>query len=88
MTLNCFPGKTENIIPCVPPTLCDTLIGNRQNMSIFQKWEKGVVGEGCGGDCFDYMHRLVINTRAKYAWRAEDKTKKFPYICISQCTKV
>jgi len=59
-------------------------IGNRQNLSRYNKWENP--GQGCGGDCFDYMHRLVLNTRAQYAWRAEDKTKKFPYICISQCT--
>merc|ERR1712015_399171 len=55
-------------------------------MSGFEFWEKGKVGQGCGGECLDYIHRLVFNTRAKYAWRAEDKTKPYPYICISECT--
>lgn len=60
-------------------------IGSRQNMSGFNNWEKGSEGQGCSPDCFDYSHRLAMNTRARYAWRAEDQNKAYPYICISDC---
>ena len=60
-------------------------IGNQHNMSAFSKWEKGKEGEPCGKNCFDFSHRLLINKRAGYSWRAEDQGKALPYICISNC---
>ena len=60
-------------------------IGNRHNMSAFSKWEKGKEGEPCGKNCFDFSHRLLINKRANFGWRAEDQGKALPYICISNC---
>ena len=60
-------------------------IGNRQNFSAFSFWEKGTEGEPCGANCFDYSHRLMMNSRAQYKWRAEDQGNAYPYICVSRC---
>ena len=54
-------------------------------MSGFSNWEKGKEGEPCGKNCFDFSHRLLINKRANFDWRAEDQGKALPYICISNC---
>ena len=60
-------------------------IGNRHNFSAFSFWEKGTEGEPCGDNCFDYSHRLMMNARAQYKWRAEDQGNAYPYICVSDC---
>ena len=54
------------------------------NFTKFTKWDKGTEGAGCFPDCYDF-HGLVLDMRASYRWKAEQKEREYPYICVSDC---
>ena len=54
------------------------------NFTKFTKWDKDTEGAGCFPDCYDF-HGLALDMRAGYRWRAEQKEREYPYICVSDC---
>lgn len=54
------------------------------NFSKFSRWDKDVEGAGCYPDCYDF-HGLVLDMRASYRWKAEQREREYPYICVSDC---
>ena len=54
------------------------------NFTKFSRWDKDTEGAGCFPDCYDF-HGLVLDMRASYRWKAEQKEREYPYICVSDC---
>ena len=53
-------------------------------MSKYSKWDKDVEGAGCTPNCFDF-HGLIMDTKALYQWKSEQKERLYPYVCASDC---
>ena len=59
-------------------------IANQRNFSQYENWL--APDKGCpGGVCTD-NYRLMLDVQSKFGWKAADKDKAKPYICLSKCT--
>ena len=59
-------------------------IGTRAGLDQFSHWSKAQQGSGCAPNCFDF-HGMILDSKALFEWKAEQKEREFPYVCGSDC---
>ena len=60
-------------------------ISSLENLTSYSKWKDDTEGSGClpPGFCLD--SQAIVIKGSKYEWSADDKSKEYPYICLSEC---